>query len=313
MCDIALTSGHCFPCGCRELNSHLHCKLACLNLCEVSAALTRNLTCRSLVAWQVVQRAREEDLNRLISYKVSFIRNSAGRVVTDVSTLHCEAPLSCNDRLPILLCMNGYTQSRVQTRYAAAWVRASDSAVQPFCDSPVDKADSAAVPLKLRSGEQRHFNTAHLLAHYMGDKALSGDAIAWNPNDPNILSIRLPGGSLAHQHGAWVVLDVSRCPSQRPLHAILAGWLFASASPGSQCAAVAGAAGVQVCAPAHAFDVQGPCTSCGVLGRSCSVCAQAGWASVRASRGARRRSLATLGAWTPLSSSSRHSAPRRRI
>lgn len=27
----------------------------------------------------------------------------------------------------------------------------------------------------------------------MGDKALSGDAIAWNRNDPNILSIRLPG------------------------------------------------------------------------------------------------------------------------
>lgn len=40
----------------------------------------------SLVSRQVVQRAREEDLNRVISYEVAFIRNSAGRVVTDVST-----------------------------------------------------------------------------------------------------------------------------------------------------------------------------------------------------------------------------------
>ena len=35
-----------------------------------------------------MQRAREEDLNRVISYEVAFIRNSAGRVVTDVRT--CE-------------------------------------------------------------------------------------------------------------------------------------------------------------------------------------------------------------------------------
>ena len=40
----------------------------------------------SLVSRQVVQRAREEDLNRVISYEVAFIRNSAGRVVTDVRT-----------------------------------------------------------------------------------------------------------------------------------------------------------------------------------------------------------------------------------
>jgi len=40
---------------------------------------------------------------------------------------------------------------------------------------------------------QRQFNTAHLLGHYMGEGALAADAIAWNLNDPNVLSIRLPG------------------------------------------------------------------------------------------------------------------------
>ena len=63
------------------------------------------------------------------------------------------------------------------------------------------------MPLSLWFGAQRQFNTAHLLAHYMGDKALSGDAIAWNRNDPNILSIRLPGGSSCYNHCAWLRCD----------------------------------------------------------------------------------------------------------
>ena len=57
-------------------------------------------------------------------------------------------------------------------------------------------------------GAQRQFNTAHLLAHYMGDKALSGDAIAWNRNDPNTLSIRLPGESLLH---VYCSLNMAPC------------------------------------------------------------------------------------------------------
>lgn len=76
------------------------------------------------------------------------------------------------------------------------------SVVETWCIT-IDKGPLAAVPLSLCLDAQRQFNTAHLLAHYMGDKALSGDAIAWNRNDPNILSIRLPGGSLLHEHGAW--------------------------------------------------------------------------------------------------------------
>ena len=42
---------------------------------------------------QVVQRAREEDLNRPIIYEVAFIRNGAGRVVTDVRRRLLSLPL----------------------------------------------------------------------------------------------------------------------------------------------------------------------------------------------------------------------------
>jgi hypothetical protein len=41
----------------------------------------------------VVQRAREEDLNRPIGYEVAFVRNGAGRVVTDVRRLCPPDPL----------------------------------------------------------------------------------------------------------------------------------------------------------------------------------------------------------------------------
>ena len=37
--------------------------------------------------FQVVERAQKEDLNKLVNYHVAFIRNSQGRVVTDVRSL----------------------------------------------------------------------------------------------------------------------------------------------------------------------------------------------------------------------------------
>jgi len=51
----------------------------------------------------VVQRAREEDLNRPIAYEVAFVRNGAGRVVTDVRR-HPSNPLHgpAWDRLELL-------------------------------------------------------------------------------------------------------------------------------------------------------------------------------------------------------------------
>ena len=39
-------------------------------------------------AVQVVKRAEDEDLNKDVRYRVSFIRNAQGRVITDVSLLN---------------------------------------------------------------------------------------------------------------------------------------------------------------------------------------------------------------------------------
>jgi hypothetical protein len=39
----------------------------------------------------------------------------------------------------------------------------------------------------------RRFNTAALLASYYGPKADFSGRIAWNPNDPNVLSLTVPG------------------------------------------------------------------------------------------------------------------------
>lgn len=67
----------------------------------------------------------------------------------------------------------------------------------------------------------------------MGDKALSGDAIAWNRNDPNILSIRLPGGALLQEHSAWFRCGacLKPLPEQKCIHTLHArtSLLFASA------------------------------------------------------------------------------------
>ena len=82
--------------------------------------------------------------------------------------------------MPRTLLLAGHTNSGVST-----------------LESPYHSCARAYWLQHLWLGAQRQFNTAHLLAHYMGDQALSGDAIAWNRNDPNILSIRLPGGSFA--------------------------------------------------------------------------------------------------------------------
>ena len=38
---------------------------------------------------QVVERAQKEDLNKLVSYHVAFIRNGQGRVITDVRHRCC--------------------------------------------------------------------------------------------------------------------------------------------------------------------------------------------------------------------------------
>ncbi|KAK9796302.1 hypothetical protein WJX73_009432 [Symbiochloris irregularis] len=41
----------------------------------------------------------------------------------------------------------------------------------------------------------RRFNTASLMALYLGKDAISVNRVDWNPNDPNLLNIRLPGGT----------------------------------------------------------------------------------------------------------------------
>lgn len=46
----------------------------------------------------------------------------------------------------------------------------------------------------------RRFNTASLMAIYLGKDAVASDSMNWNPNDPNTLSMNLPG-----------VLDVAIC------------------------------------------------------------------------------------------------------
>jgi hypothetical protein len=71
---------------------------------------------------QVVERAKREDLNNVLKYSVSFIRNKRGEVITD-----------------------------------------------------------------------RRFNTASLLEVYMGREAAGQDAVSWSPDDPNVLTMSLPG------------------------------------------------------------------------------------------------------------------------
>lgn len=41
----------------------------------------------------------------------------------------------------------------------------------------------------------RRYNTASLLEMYYGPDSPIGDTIQWNPADPNILQLRLPGGT----------------------------------------------------------------------------------------------------------------------
>ena len=75
----------------------------------------------SLVSRQVVQRAREEDLNRVISYEVAFIRNSAGRVVTDVNTCEHSNTAVCNFKQFII---SSHVMPRsvvIHTQYLAGW------------------------------------------------------------------------------------------------------------------------------------------------------------------------------------------------
>ncbi len=40
---------------------------------------------------------------------------------------------------------------------------------------------------------QRRFNTLSLLDYYLGPGKLIAQDIAWNPNDPNVLNMALPG------------------------------------------------------------------------------------------------------------------------
>lgn len=40
---------------------------------------------------------------------------------------------------------------------------------------------------------QRRFNTLSLLDYYLGPGKLVTQDIAWNPNDPNVLNMALPG------------------------------------------------------------------------------------------------------------------------
>ena len=40
---------------------------------------------------------------------------------------------------------------------------------------------------------QRRFNTLSLLDHYLGPGQLRAQDIDWNPNDPNVLQMALPG------------------------------------------------------------------------------------------------------------------------
>ena len=99
----------------------------------------------------------------------------------------------------------------------------------------------------------------------MGDKALSGDAIAWNRNDPNILSIRLPGGALLYEPGAWFGCGAwfEPLPKQENIHTLHAftELLFATASSCAQCTALRDAAEVQACAPAMSLiSSKGYCT-----------------------------------------------------
>ena len=50
-----------------------------------------------------------------------------------------------------------------------------------------------------RGWVQRRFNTLSLLDYYLGPGKLTAQDIAWNPNDPNVLNMALPGVASPHQ------------------------------------------------------------------------------------------------------------------
>ncbi len=95
---------------------------------------------------QVVDRAKREDLNNVLKYSVSFIRNKRGEVITD-----------------------------------------------------------------------RRFNTASLLEVYMGRDAAGPDAVAWSPDDPNILTMSLPGATETH-------MSLCCCPFLIPMLFVFAAY-----------------------------------------------------------------------------------------
>lgn len=100
----------------------------------------------SLVSRQVVQRAREEDLNRVISYEVAFIRNSAGRVVTDVRTCKPSNTSVCTFKQSVI---SSHTVPRSAVNHAQylAGLTNSGGNTAGHCVMITEKGPLAAVPL----------------------------------------------------------------------------------------------------------------------------------------------------------------------
>ncbi len=52
---------------------------------------------------------------------------------------------------------------------------------------------SCRVEAVAHAAAQRRYNTLSLLDYYMGPGRLHKDDISWNPSDPNVLRMTLPG------------------------------------------------------------------------------------------------------------------------
>ena len=73
-------------------------------------------------------------------------------------------------------------------------------AVKEDLETPVQYEVSFIRNARGRIITDRRFNTASLMAIYLGKDAITSRAMTWNPDDPNTLEMNLPGQT---QH-AWI-------------------------------------------------------------------------------------------------------------
>jgi hypothetical protein len=197
---------------------------------------------------QIVQRAKDEDLDKPLVYSVAFVRNQQGRVITDVSArsnkdvhthgagpglgtwnlfarIHLQKPVPANS-----ICWIGLPICRVSPMslptYQIARCSQTPGRSIPLGSFSAQEQQELCVQLEGQSWmacddgalvliAQRRFNTLSLLDHYLGSGRVSSDDISWNPSDPNVLSMALPGRISAQRHSCSAPRYPSNCQSKR--------------------------------------------------------------------------------------------------